>query len=364
MLESEKNKDVLNPPDGTDLRKEPEADAPKYAESDPTSAEFSNMDSESCASKSGDEGAASEEQKLEGTQESPLSSPGVLERLSKRQKTIFAATLIVVVVVALFAVLSATHVICFHKWSEPTCVHPSICSVCGKTQGDALEHEWQEATCTVPQTCSFCGTTKGKELGHDVKEWSVAAEPSCTEKGREVGECARCGSTVEKTIPVIDHTPGDWVVVTEPSVGQDGKATSGLRSYSCTVCGKELGSESIELSAEEIESYFKEGCSALTYEQVARDPDAYRGEKATFTGEVIQVMQEGDTYTLRVNVTPTSYGYKDTILVLYPAKAGDQRILEDDVVTLYGVMAGMYTYETVMGAELTVPLMSAQYVEY
>lgn len=364
MLESEKSKDVLNSSDEADLRKESEADAPEYAESDSGSVEFSNTESESCASKSGDEGAASEGQNLEGAQEPPLSSLGVLGRLPKKRNTIFAAILIVVVVVALFAVLSATHVICFHEWSEPTCTHPSVCSVCGKTQGDALEHEWQEATCTAPQTCSLCGTTKGKELGHDVKEWSIAAEPSCTEKGREVGECARCGSAVEKAIPVIDHTPGDWVVVTEPSVGQDGKAVSGLRSYSCTVCGKELGSESIELSAEEIESYFKEGCSALTYEQVARDSDAYKGEKATFTGEVIQVMQEGDTYTLRVNVTPTSYGYKDAILVLYTAKAGDQRILEDDVVTLYGAMAGMYTYETVMGAELTVPLMSAQYVEY
>ena len=85
-----------------------------------------------------------------------------------------------------------------------------------------------------------CGTTKGKELGHDVKEWSIAAEPSCAEKGMEVGECVRCGSTVEKAIPVIGHTPGDWVVVTEPSVGQDGKAVSGLRSYSCTVCGRSL----------------------------------------------------------------------------------------------------------------------------
>ena len=89
-------------------------------------------------------------------------------------------------------------------------------------------------------------------------------------RGWKWASASRCGSTVEKAIPVIGHTPGDWVVVTEPSVGQDGKAVSGLRSYSCTVCGKELGSESIELSAEEIESYFKEGCSALTYQQVAR----------------------------------------------------------------------------------------------
>lgn len=243
-------------------------------------------------------------------------------------------------------------------------MNPSICSICGKSQGNALGHEWREATCTELETCSRCGTVKDRKLGHEVKEWTTVDEPSCMEEGKEVGECSRCGSSVEESIPMTDHTPGDWVVVTEPSVDSDGKAVPGLRSYSCTVCGKELGSEPINLSEEEIASYFKEGCSAMTYEQVARDPDTYNGEKAAFTGEVIQVMQEGDTYMLRVNVTPVSYGYKDTILVLYTAKSGDQRILEDDVVTLYGTMAGMYTYETVMGAELTVPLMSAQYVEY
>lgn len=77
-------------------------------------------------------GATSEGQNLEGAQEPPLSSPGMLGRLPKKRNTIFAAILIVVVVVALFAVLSATHVICFHEWSEPTCTHPSVCSVCGK----------------------------------------------------------------------------------------------------------------------------------------------------------------------------------------------------------------------------------------
>lgn len=83
MLESEKSKDVLNSSDEADLRKESEADAPEYAESDSGSVEFSNTESESCASKSGDEGAASEGQNLEGAQESPLSSPGVLGRLPK-----------------------------------------------------------------------------------------------------------------------------------------------------------------------------------------------------------------------------------------------------------------------------------------
>lgn len=98
-----------------------------------------------------------------------------------------------------------------------------------------------------------------------------------------------------------------------------------------------------------------------SFDDVARDPDAYEGKRVQFTGEVIQVMQDGNTYTLRVNVTPVSYGYTDTIMMSYTAPEGAPRILEDDVLTFYGVMGGMYTYESIFGASITVPLLFAQY---
>ena len=82
------------------------------------------------------------------------------------------------------------------------------------------------------------------------------------------------------------------------------------------------------------------------------------------TGEVIQVLQDGDEYTLRVNVTNTGYYWTDTIMAYYVAQPGEKRILEDDVITLYGPMHGLYSYESVLGATITVPLMEAYYIRY
>ena len=93
--------------------------------------------------------------------------------------------------------------------------------------------------------------------------------------------------------------------------------------------------------------------------QVTND---YEGKLARFTGEVIQVLQDGNSYTLRVNVTDTGYYWTDTIMVYYEADDGDPRILEDDVLTFYGWMEGMYSYESIFGATITVPLMMAEYM--
>ena len=41
---------------------------------------------------------------------------------------------------------------------------PKTCSVCGETEGDALDHEWMEATYDAPKTCSLCALTEGEPL--------------------------------------------------------------------------------------------------------------------------------------------------------------------------------------------------------
>lgn len=74
-------------------------------------------------------------------------------------------------------------------------------------------------------------------------------------------------------------------------------------------------------------------------------------------------MQDGDEYTLRVNVTEGDYYRSDTIMVYYVAPSGAHRILEDGIVNLCGIMHCMYSYESVLGAAVTAPLMEALYVE-
>ncbi len=246
-----------------------------------------------------------------------------------------------------------------HAWTDATCTEPKTCERCGATEGSALGHEWAEATCTEPKTCKVCGETEGEPLGHTVEEWKTTVEPKCTETGTREGTCSVCGETVSETVEATGHTPGDeWQVVEEAT-----STTAGTRAKVCTVCGEQLETESYELSDEEKEAAFKEECESYTYEQVARDPDEYEGKKAKFTGEVIQSMEDGDTYTLRVSITKTDWGYDDPILVLYTSKQGESRILEDDIVDMYGTLEGTYTYETVMGANVTVPLFYASYIE-
>lgn len=291
--------------------------------------------------------------------------------------------------VALIVVLGALTYFFVHDWADATCLKPQICSICGATQGEplghdwaeadcrypetckrcgeergaALGHDWADATCTQPRTCKRCQSTTGTALGHDMGEWVVDQGATCTEYGKQHRECRRCGEIENGVIQKTEHTPGEWVVVESPHLDENGDAVPGRRVRSCTACGQEIESETFSMSSEEIAAAYKDSCSSFTYDQVARDPDTYFGERAKFTGEVIQVLQEGNSYTLRVNITQVSYGWSDTIMVSYTSSAGESRILEDDVITLYGVMGGMYTYETIFGAEVTVPLLFAEYVD-
>ena len=44
-------------------------------------------------------------------------------------------------------------------------------------------------------------------------------------------------------------------------------------------------------------------------------------------------------------------------------KEDEPSLLEDDYVTIYGVGAGDYTYESVMGASITIPYINAYYID-
>lgn len=118
------------------------------------------------------------------------------------------------------------------------------------------------------------------------------------------------------------------------------------------------------LSPEEQKANFVASCQALTYEQVARDPDTYMGTAAHFRGKVSQVI-EGDGFNVyMINVTADQYGlYTDAIYVQYTAPAGASRILEDDIVDIYGTMMGLQTYTTVLNAQKTIPAMMASYID-
>ncbi|HHT02889.1 MAG TPA: hypothetical protein GX005_01030 [Bacteroidales bacterium] len=100
------------------------------------------------------------------------------------------------------------------------------------------------------------------------------------------------------------------------------------------------------------------------YKDIAREPDKYEGKIAKFTGEVTQVVEAtfGDP-AYRISVNENEYGlWEDVIYVTYKVKDGDVRILEDDIVTIYGELKGLQKYETVLGNKMSIPSLAAKYI--
>lgn len=102
----------------------------------------------------------------------------------------------------------------------------------------------------------------------------------------------------------------------------------------------------------------------ISYEQLARSPTAYAGQLVTFRGKVVQAVQGGLDYALRVNVSRGKYDiWQDTIYVDYRAASGrEPRILDNDVVQLWGEFAGIKSYKAVLGQTIQIPHVVARAV--
>lgn len=123
-----------------------------------------------------------------------------------------------------------------------------------------------------------------------------------------------------------------------------------------------------QAAAEQQKEEFIASCQSIAYKDLARNPDSYKGQTFKFIGEVIQVMEsdhilsDTTTVTLRVNVTKDEYGWwEDTILATVDIPKSADRILEEDIITIYGTCQGQQSYETILGATTTLPKIEIKY---
>ena len=122
-----------------------------------------------------------------------------------------------------------------------------------------------------------------------------------------------------------------------------------------------LEGEQKQQQIEQEKQEFKDSCNTYTYEQLARNPAEMIGTRVKLVGEVIQTMYDGNIVQLRVNITKENGYYSDTVYVRYIIE-GD-RILEDDIITIYGTAMGEVSYTSILGAEITLPYIEAEYVD-
>lgn len=205
-----------------------------------------------------------------------------------------------------------------------------------------IQYEDQEYTlnvmCTTVTidkiTAKYSGSTKaGVKIGEGSNDVTVTAVLKNGEK-QEVS-----GWTVDEPVTLKE--------------GQTSKLKIHYGEYDCT-----LKVECTDLSKKQ----YKEKCKTYTYNEIARDPDDYEGKKAKFSGEVLQCLESSDSSQVNIRLAIND-DYDQVLYVVYDMPKGSSRILEDDHITVYGELAGLYTYTSTMNAQITIPIMYAEYVD-
>jgi hypothetical protein len=91
----------------------------------------------------------------------------------------------------------------------------------------------------------------------------------------------------------------------------------------------------------------------VSYDALFRHSARHVGDDVYFQGEVIQVLGERGYFEMRISVTPGDYGFWDD--PIYVTYTGTKRFLVDDIVEFIGLSTDLYTYESVMGGDITIP---------
>lgn len=100
--------------------------------------------------------------------------------------------------------------------------------------------------------------------------------------------------------------------------------------------------------------------TGITYDDLARNPDDNKFENVTLSGTIIQVLEGSSSSQYRLAVDDN---YDNIVLIDIPEKLLDSRVLEDDILTIYGESEGTVDYESTMGGNITVPFVSVDKFE-
>jgi DNA-directed RNA polymerase subunit RPC12/RpoP len=205
----------------------------------------------------------------------------------------------------------------------------------------------------------------------------------CSNCGTQVEDtaqfCSKCGSKIslepnpqqQSPVPVVPDSKtstttdkwksaGKWiaiccggaiicVVIAAFVYGMAGGSTSGASGVSSTPT----------LSIADIKSQ----AQIIPYTSLMRNPDTYKGSIVYFRGKILQVQQKSNNnYILRIATKEDSYlGYYDN--VIYVDYYSSNRVLEDDVVDIWGKFVGLKTYQAVLGNDITIPEVNALHYE-
>jgi hypothetical protein len=192
------------------------------------------------------------------------------------------------------------------------------------------------------------------ELASDAK--GDPADPPTAELRKAQAEISRLTEQAEPQ----DAAQEKAEEVVERSEGKKESAVSRLTSAERAMRSAQKEIEHLEAIAEE-ETRFREEATTIDYKQLIKNPNAYKGDKVVYTGQILQIQEESGFGFMLLSVTDEGYGFwTDNVWVEFddPTEAA-----EEDIITVYGKLTGSEEYETQIGGSAYVPRMKAKYID-
>lgn len=160
----------------------------------------------------------------------------------------------------------------------------------------------------------------------------------------------------------VSHTETDGIISIRINPIKAGKASITLKDKADS-----QNNRTISIVIEHSAVYDSTSYPKANYSELLRNPDKYQGQQFSIYGKVLQVM-DFDFFGIKctdVRIGTSGYGYYDEVyyVTIYP-EALDTNLIEDDMVTIYGVSDGNYSYKAVMGNSITIPSMEADKVYF
>lgn len=100
--------------------------------------------------------------------------------------------------------------------------------------------------------------------------------------------------------------------------------------------------------------------TGVTYDNLARNPEDTEGQKVTLSGEIAQVIEDEDFSQYRLAIDGD---YDKMVLIQIPKELLTSRVLENDLITVYGESLGTIDYESTMGGQITIPAVNVDKFE-
>lgn len=107
----------------------------------------------------------------------------------------------------------------------------------------------------------------------------------------------------------------------------------------------------------------------VTFEQVVKHPDEYKGHVVKFGGQILNSMVEGEEVQLLVRVLPIQVkpvygpvdrgGKRDMFVIRYPGRVGDQDLQHGNMVIVIGPMMGAVV-TSLTGVPVSRPTITAE----